>query len=121
MSGSASPIFNLTVQQLLPASLTVGAPAPLGAYAPSTMPPSTIYTAAGAIAPSDRLSVINNPAIGTYSVAAGTTDGQLLTICNVGVGAATIEGPVQGGIQSVTQYSALRLAWSAALTMWLRV
>ena len=122
MSGSSAPIFDVVVQQVVPASLTVGLPAPLGMFAPSTMPPSTIYTASGALAPTDRLSVVNSAAPVTLTLAAGTVDGQLLTISNVGAGIATIDGTFNGGESEYLPNGAvLRLAWSSALNFWVFV
>lgn len=85
---------------------------------------STVYTAAGAIAPTDDESVINTTAAVTMTLAAGA-GGHLINIKRYGSGAVTVTGSFDGVSQSVVMNTAstikesLAARYNTALATWL--
>jgi hypothetical protein len=95
--------------------------------APLNIPVTTVYTATGAIAPTDRLALINAPS-GTQAVmtlANGTTDGAQIIVKRYGPGTVTLAATVDGVAQTITMNTvgtvreSARLRWSAAVSSYL--
>jgi hypothetical protein len=85
------------------------------------IPVTTFYTAAGAIAVTDNLAVVNSASAVAMTLAAGALDGHTLIINNRGAGAATVTLGLQGGTANIvlTQSSVLAIVWNAAGGTWL--
>lgn len=88
---------------------------------------SNIYQATGAIAVSDKLALINAAAAVSMSLAAGSTDGQVLVIKRLGAGAVTLTATIDGTtsssivLNSASLKEAVSLTWSQSLATWLMI
>lgn len=84
-----------------------------------------IYTASGAISPSDIVSVVNCSATCAMTLAASATDGFTHTVKSYGLGTITLSATIDGLSQTWTMtnpaapYSSFSLLWSAALSTYL--
>jgi hypothetical protein len=82
------------------------------------------YTTSGAIAPTDRVSLINAASAAAMTLAAGPSDGHGLLVKRVGTGAVTITASLDGTSSSIVADSTIiresvMLAWSSGLGTWL--
>jgi hypothetical protein len=82
------------------------------------------YTTSGAIAPTDRVSLINAASAAAMTLAAGPSDGHGLLVKRVGTGAVTITASLDGTsssivADSITIKESVALAWSSSLGTWL--
>ena len=85
---------------------------------------TTTYTASGAIAPTDRVAIINAASAVTMTLASGSSDGQSLTVKRLGAGAVTITASLDNASSSIVADSttikeSVLLAWSSSLSTWL--
>jgi hypothetical protein len=82
------------------------------------------YTTSGAIAPTDRVSLINAASAAAMTLAAGPSDGHSLLVKRVGAGAVTITANLDSTISSIVADSttikeSVVLSWSSGLGTWL--
>ena len=85
---------------------------------------TTTYTASGAIAPIDRVAVVNAASAVTMTLGSGSINGQSLTVKRLGAGAVTITASLDGASSSIVADSttireSVLLAWSSSLSTWL--
>ena len=87
----------------------------------------TAYTAAGAIALTDTLSILNNTTAVAMTLANGTTDGQTTLIVLMGTANATVTGNFDGSSGTAITLTAsaagtvrdkIRPKWSVADSTW---
>jgi hypothetical protein len=88
------------------------------------LPVSTTYTASGAIAVTDAISLVNAASAVTMTLGAGATDGHVLVVKRFGAGAVTLTGTIDGSSTTINMNSAsvkegAMLAWNAANSTWL--
>lgn len=101
-------------------------PGATGAAGATTLPVSNTYTAAGAIAITDRLAVINLASAGTMTLAAGTVDGFVVNVKRIGAGVVSLTANIDGTSQTLVMDAtaakeSLSLAWASALGTYLIV
>ncbi len=111
-SGSATPAF----RALSFADVTGAAPAPSV---------TNTYTAAGAIAASDNLALVNAAAAVSMTLGSGAVDGHPIVVKRYGAGAVTLIASIDGVagsrvvMGSTTVKESVSLAWSSTLATWL--
>ena len=98
-------------------------------FDPSTPSPplyatTNTYTTSGAIAPTDRVSLVNTASAAAMTLAAGPSDGHGLLVKRLGAGAVTITASLDGTSSSIVADSttikeSVALAWSSSLGTWL--
>ncbi len=128
-SGSAVPTF----RQLGAGDLTgLATVARTGSYGDLINMPamaittvSNTYTASGALAPTDNISLINAASAVTMTLAAGTADGHVVTVKRFGAGAVTLTASIDGAagtqilMNSASLKEAVTLVWNVANATWL--
>ena len=83
------------------------------------------YTAAGAIAVTDNLALVNAAAAVSMTLGSGTVDGHPIVIKRFGAGSVTVTATIDGVagsrvvMNSTTIKESVSLAWSSALATWL--
>jgi hypothetical protein len=85
---------------------------------------TTIYTASGALSPTDNVSLVNAANAATMTLAAGPRDGHSLLVKRLGAGAVTITANLDSTISSIVADSttikeSVVLSWSSGLGTWL--
>ncbi len=116
LSGPASGFGVPGFRQLSFADVAGAAPAPVV---------TQTYTASGAIAPTDNLSLVNAAAAVAMTLGSGAVDGHPIVIKRYGAGAVTLTASIDGvagsrvAMNSTAVKESVSLTWSAALATWL--
>jgi hypothetical protein len=97
----------------------------LSATATSDTIVSNTYTASGTIATTDSVALVNAAAPVAMTLAAGSTDGQAVTVKRFGAGAVALTATIDGAVgteilmDSASIMESVTLAWNAANATWL--